>query len=126
GRGWDEAGLRSADAAGRERDHRCAADRLWRMRKHPAYRGCAEGRRTRGRCCPCGQHLPLWGTHRGRGQRPSFCPWHSSQDEGEIMIDGSLLQKIDFAKQGGLIPAIVQDAENGQVLMLAYLSAESL
>ena len=35
------------------------------------------------------------------------------------MIDGSLLQKIDFAKQGGLIPAIVQDAENGQVLMLA-------
>ena len=26
------------------------------------------------------------------------------------MIDGSLLQKIDFAKQGGLIPAIVQDA----------------
>ena len=42
------------------------------------------------------------------------------------MIDGSLLQKIDFAKQGGLIPAIVQDAENGQVLMLAYMSAESL
>ena len=41
------------------------------------------------------------------------------------MIDGSLLQKIDFAKQGGLIPAIVQDAENGQVLMLAYMSAES-
>lgn len=37
---------------------------------------------------------------------------------------GSLLQKIDFAKQGGLIPAIVQDAENGQVLMLAYMSAE--
>ena len=42
------------------------------------------------------------------------------------MIDETLWQKIDFAKQGGLIPAIVQDAENGQVLMLAYMSEESL
>ena len=42
------------------------------------------------------------------------------------MIDETLWKKIDFAKQDGLIPAIVQDAENGQVLMLAYMSEESL
>ena len=42
------------------------------------------------------------------------------------MIDGSLLQKIDFAKQGGLIPAIVQDHYTKEVLTLAYMNAETL
>ncbi|WP_075877569.1 phosphoribosyl-AMP cyclohydrolase [Merdibacter massiliensis] len=42
------------------------------------------------------------------------------------MTDLELLEKIDFDKQGGLVPAIVQDHENGQVLMLAYMSKESL
>jgi len=32
----------------------------------------------------------------------------------------------DFAKQGGLIPAIAQDAVTGEVLMLAYMNEESL
>ena len=32
----------------------------------------------------------------------------------------------DFAKCGGLIPCIVQDAVTGQVLMLAYMNEESL
>jgi phosphoribosyl-AMP cyclohydrolase len=31
----------------------------------------------------------------------------------------------DFAKGGGLLPAIVQDADTGDVLMLAYMNAES-
>ncbi|MDR2353134.1 MAG: phosphoribosyl-AMP cyclohydrolase [Deltaproteobacteria bacterium] len=31
----------------------------------------------------------------------------------------------DFAKGGGLIPAIAQDAETGEILMLAYMSPES-
>ncbi len=31
-----------------------------------------------------------------------------------------------FFKKGDLIPAIVQDAENGEVLMLAYMNRESL
>ena len=30
--------------------------------------------------------------------------------------------KLDFEKMGGLIPAIIQDAESGQVLMLAYMN----
>ncbi len=30
--------------------------------------------------------------------------------------------KLDFEKMGGLMPAIVQDAESGKVLMLAYMN----
>ena len=33
---------------------------------------------------------------------------------------------LDFDKTGGLIPAIAQDHETGEVLMLAYMNAESL
>lgn len=36
------------------------------------------------------------------------------------------LQKLDFNKSGGLIPAIVQDARTRQVLMLGYMNEESL
>jgi phosphoribosyl-AMP cyclohydrolase / phosphoribosyl-ATP pyrophosphohydrolase len=32
----------------------------------------------------------------------------------------------DFAKQDGLVPAIVQDADSGQVLMLGYMNEEAL
>jgi len=32
---------------------------------------------------------------------------------------------IDFKKQGGLVPAIVQDAVTGKVLMLAYMNEEA-
>jgi phosphoribosyl-AMP cyclohydrolase len=31
----------------------------------------------------------------------------------------------DFAKAGGLLPAIAQDAETGEVLMVAYMNAQS-
>jgi phosphoribosyl-AMP cyclohydrolase len=31
----------------------------------------------------------------------------------------------DFARSGGLLPAIAQDARSGEVLMLAYMSPES-
>jgi len=31
----------------------------------------------------------------------------------------------DFAKGGGLLPAIVQDAATGEVLMMAYMNAQS-
>jgi phosphoribosyl-AMP cyclohydrolase len=31
----------------------------------------------------------------------------------------------DFAKRGGLLPAIAQDAETGQVLMLGYMNREA-
>jgi phosphoribosyl-AMP cyclohydrolase len=36
------------------------------------------------------------------------------------------LKDIDFAKGGGLVPVIAQDAKTGEVLMLAYANAEAL
>jgi phosphoribosyl-ATP pyrophosphohydrolase/phosphoribosyl-AMP cyclohydrolase len=36
------------------------------------------------------------------------------------------LEQLDWSKQNGLIPAIVQDAINGRVLMLGYMNAEAL
>lgn len=38
----------------------------------------------------------------------------------------ALLSKLDFAKQNGLIPTVVQDHNTKEVLMLAYSSKESL
>lgn len=35
-------------------------------------------------------------------------------------------RRIDFAKGGGLVPAVVQHADTGAVLMLGYFSAEAL
>ncbi len=34
--------------------------------------------------------------------------------------------KLDFAKGGGLIPAIIQDADTGEVLTLFYMDEEAL
>ena len=34
--------------------------------------------------------------------------------------------KVDFAKGDGLVPAIVQDADSGAVLMMAYMNREAL
>ena len=36
------------------------------------------------------------------------------------------ISKIDFDKSGGLVPAIIQDFNTGQVLMLGYMSKESI
>jgi phosphoribosyl-ATP pyrophosphohydrolase/phosphoribosyl-AMP cyclohydrolase len=37
-----------------------------------------------------------------------------------------MIDKLDFEKQGGLIPAVIQDNVSGQVLMLAYMNKEAL
>ena len=42
-----------------------------------------------------------------------------------MMTEAELLAAVRFDAQG-LVPAIVQDAETGQVLMLAWMNAESL
>ena len=34
--------------------------------------------------------------------------------------------KIDFQKSGGLVPAIIQDERSGEVLMLGFMTADSL
>jgi phosphoribosyl-AMP cyclohydrolase len=33
--------------------------------------------------------------------------------------------KLDFSKMGGLVPAIVQDYETGEILMLAFMNEEA-
>ena len=41
-------------------------------------------------------------------------------------VDEELVGAVDFAKGGGLVPAIVQDASDGSVLTMAYMDAEAL
>ncbi len=41
------------------------------------------------------------------------------------MIEVKNADALDFAKSGGLIPAIVQDARTGRVLMLGYMNEEA-
>ena len=41
------------------------------------------------------------------------------------MMDELLEMNIDFDKTGGLIPAIAQDADTGEVLMLAWMNREA-
>jgi Phosphoribosyl-AMP cyclohydrolase len=42
------------------------------------------------------------------------------------MDDNKGINLADFFKKSDLIPAIIQDAENGEVLMLGYMNAQSL
>lgn len=47
------------------------------------------------------------------------------------MTDKQLIEEgtesaIDFAKRGGLVPAVVQDVSDGRILMLAYVNEQAL
>jgi phosphoribosyl-AMP cyclohydrolase len=48
-----------------------------------------------------------------------FCEYGSARTE-KTMI------KIDFEKMGGLIPAVIQDVETGEVLMVAFMDEKTL
>ena len=41
-------------------------------------------------------------------------------------MNTELIERLDWDKQAGLIPAIVQDAASQQVLMLGYMNREAL
>jgi phosphoribosyl-ATP pyrophosphohydrolase/phosphoribosyl-AMP cyclohydrolase len=43
-----------------------------------------------------------------------------------VSFDSFDVSKVDFAKSDGLVPAIVQDADTGAVLMLAYMNTQAL
>jgi phosphoribosyl-ATP pyrophosphohydrolase/phosphoribosyl-AMP cyclohydrolase len=43
-----------------------------------------------------------------------------------MSADPTDLSRLDFAKSGGLLPAIIQDADTGAVLMLGYMNAAAL
>ena len=36
------------------------------------------------------------------------------------------MKKLDFTKNNGLIPAIIQDAKSGDVYMLGYMNGQAL
>jgi phosphoribosyl-AMP cyclohydrolase len=42
-----------------------------------------------------------------------------------IVMTENIKIEPDFGKGGGLIPAVAQDAETGEILMLAYMNRES-
>ncbi len=42
------------------------------------------------------------------------------------MAERNLVEKLDWKKMGGLVPVVVQDAKNKEVLMLAYANKEAL
>jgi phosphoribosyl-AMP cyclohydrolase len=44
---------------------------------------------------------------------------------GESLLSATSSLQPDFSKGEGLLPAIAQDADSGEVLMLAYMNAES-
>ena len=43
-----------------------------------------------------------------------------------LTFDEALARLVDFDKEGGLVPAIVQDATDGTVLTVAYMDTEAL
>jgi phosphoribosyl-AMP cyclohydrolase / phosphoribosyl-ATP pyrophosphohydrolase len=49
-----------------------------------------------------------------------------SNEEPGGLITAADADTLSFEKQGGLLPAIVQDASNGAVLMLGYMNREAL
>ena len=46
-------------------------------------------------------------------------------DQPAAKLDAQTLQSLDWSKGDGLLPAIVQDADNLRVLMLGYMNQES-
>lgn len=50
----------------------------------------------------------------------------SESDSKALDIEGLDINGLDWAKEGGLIPAIVQDAATRQVLMLGYMNRAAL
>jgi phosphoribosyl-AMP cyclohydrolase / phosphoribosyl-ATP pyrophosphohydrolase len=43
-----------------------------------------------------------------------------------VKLSPDALKSVDFGKSDGLVPAIVQDADSGAVLMLAYMNREAV
>ena len=56
--------------------------------------------------------------------RAAFAAFSLSNNQN-YKEDKRVMPELDFDKTGGLIPAIAQDADTGEVLMLAYMNQES-
>jgi phosphoribosyl-AMP cyclohydrolase len=62
-----------------------------------------------------------------RAAKPAFVT-ASSQELRNMSLTANTPQNatIDFAKSGGLVPAIIQDHRSGEVLMLGFMNAQAL
>ena len=62
-------------------------------------------------------------TAKGRYAQRPIAPTSSPCLSGESNLEKKLMtMKIDFDKMQGLVPAIVQDASNGEILMLGFMN----
>ncbi|MGC6498057.1 MAG: bifunctional phosphoribosyl-AMP cyclohydrolase/phosphoribosyl-ATP diphosphatase HisIE [Candidatus Puniceispirillaceae bacterium] len=50
----------------------------------------------------------------------------AQNSKGGVQIVATNLDQIDWEKGEGLVPAIIQDIDNGQVLMLGYMNRDAL
>src|SRR5690606_19603092 len=103
-------------------DLRGAAGRLGRCR-HVCTFPCGL-RRGRCRCRACRQRVPL--------RRDPDCTTEILScrkrrgDAAMSEVDANAVDRLDWAKGEGLLPAIVQHWRNGEVLMLGNMNREAL
>jgi phosphoribosyl-AMP cyclohydrolase len=62
----------------------------------------------------------------GTQQAALISPLARQAPAGFLFLGGKENMELDFEKENGLIPAIVQDAANGEVLMLGFMNREAL
>jgi phosphoribosyl-AMP cyclohydrolase len=62
----------------------------------------------------------------GTGTAPSAAGAEAVPEGVPLTFDEALAALVDFDKEGGLVPAIVQDAADGTVLTVAYMNSEAL
>jgi phosphoribosyl-AMP cyclohydrolase len=62
----------------------------------------------------------------GAGTAPSAAGAKAVPEGVPLTFDEALAALVDFDKEGGLVPAIVQDAADGTVLTVAYMNSEAL
>src|SRR5215212_5349200 len=51
--------------------------------------------------------------------------WEASGSDRQLTLQNRPTTMLDFDKSGGLIPAVAQDADTGEVLMLAWMNREA-
>lgn len=49
-----------------------------------------------------------------------------SSTSATVLAGADILRELDWGKQDGLIPAVIQNADDGRVLMLGYMNREAL
>jgi phosphoribosyl-ATP pyrophosphohydrolase/phosphoribosyl-AMP cyclohydrolase len=59
-------------------------------------------------------------------ERRTFTTWQPRHPAGFFVSRPSDEEQMDFSKLDGLIPAVIQDAESAEVLMVGFMNEEAL